>query len=135
MDDDVVFFAMVQRYNIYFKYVSLRHDIWIVMVLSHPRRISTEPKNSLNFQIGIQENMPICHLLTILNTSPIHQPRQRKSFRNGYEIGRTARNSRFITHLVNVFNVDDVISRNNTFVKKIYFEKVIDRIIENIIGL
>ena len=43
MDDDVVFFAMVQRYNIYFKYVSLRHDIWIVMVLSHPRRISTEP--------------------------------------------------------------------------------------------
>ena len=43
MDDDVVFFAMLQRYNIYFKYVSLRHDIWIVMVLSHPRRISTEP--------------------------------------------------------------------------------------------
>ena len=43
MDDDVVFFAMVQRYNIYFKYVSLRHDIWIVMVLSHPRRISTGP--------------------------------------------------------------------------------------------
>ena len=45
MDDDVVFFAMVQRYNIYFKYVSLRHDIWIVMVLSHPRRISTGPKS------------------------------------------------------------------------------------------
>ena len=43
MDDDVVFFAMVQRYNIYFKYVSLHHDIWIVMVLSHPRRISTGP--------------------------------------------------------------------------------------------
>ena len=43
--------------------------------------------------------------------------------------------SYFITHLVNVFNVEDVIRRNNTFVKKIYFEKVIDRIIENIIGL
>ena len=43
--------------------------------------------------------------------------------------------SYFITHLVNVFNVDDVISRNNTFVKKVYFEKVIDKIIENIIGL
>ena len=43
--------------------------------------------------------------------------------------------SYFITHLVNVFNVDDVIRRNNRFLKKIYFEKVIDRIIENIIGL
>ena len=43
--------------------------------------------------------------------------------------------SYFITHLVNVFNVEDVIRRNNTFVKKVYFERVIDRIIENIIGL
>lgn len=38
MDDDVVFFAMVQRYNIYFKYVSLRHDI----LGSHGAKSSTE---------------------------------------------------------------------------------------------
>ena len=38
MDDDVVFFAMVQRYNIYFKYVSLHHDI----LGSHGAKSSTE---------------------------------------------------------------------------------------------
>ena len=38
MDDDFVFFAMVQRYNIYFKYVSLRHDI----LGSHGAKSSTE---------------------------------------------------------------------------------------------
>ena len=38
MDDDVVFFAMVQRYNIYFKYVSLHHD----NLGSHGAKSSTE---------------------------------------------------------------------------------------------
>ena len=38
MDDDVVFFAMMQRYNIYFKYVSLHHDI----LGSHGTKSSTE---------------------------------------------------------------------------------------------
>ena len=33
--------------------------------------------------------MPICHKLTILNTSLINQLRQRKSFPNGYEIEGT----------------------------------------------
>ena len=36
------------------------------------------------------------------------------------------RQSYFITHLVNMFNVDDVIRRNNAFIKKRYFERVID---------
>lgn len=42
--------------------------------------------------------------------------------------------SYFITHLVNMFNVDDVMGRNNVFVKKVYFDQVIDAIIENIVG-
>lgn len=42
--------------------------------------------------------------------------------------------SYFITHLVNMFNVEDVMSRNNRFVKKVYFDEVIDAIINNIIG-
>ena len=41
------------------------------------------------------------------------------------------RQSYFITHLVNMFNVDDVIRRNNAFIKKRYFERVIDKILEN----
>ena len=36
------------------------------------------------------------------------------------------RQSYFITHLVNMFNVDDVIRRNNAFIKKRFFERVID---------
>lgn len=42
--------------------------------------------------------------------------------------------SYFITHLVNMFNVTDVMKRDNRFVKKIYFDNIIDTIIENIIG-
>lgn len=42
--------------------------------------------------------------------------------------------SYFVTHLVNMFNVVDVMKRNNTFVKKVYFDNIIDKIIENIIG-
>ncbi len=42
--------------------------------------------------------------------------------------------SYFITHLVNMFNVTDVMKRNNRFVKKIYFDNIIDTIIENIVG-
>ena len=33
-----------------------------------------------------------------------------------------------------MFNVDDVIRRNNTFIKKRYFDRVIDKILENILG-
>ena len=44
------------------------------------------------------------------------------------------RQSYFITHLVNMFNVDDVIRRNNVLIKKRYFEKIIDKILEKIIG-
>ena len=40
----------------------------------------------------------------------------------------------FITHLVNMFNVSDVMKRNNRFIKKYYFDEVIDVIINNIIG-
>ena len=42
--------------------------------------------------------------------------------------------SYFITHLVNMFNIDDVLRRNNTFIKKRYFDRVIDKILENILG-
>ena len=40
----------------------------------------------------------------------------------------------FITHLVNMFNVNDVMKRNNRFIKKNHFDEVVDVIINNIIG-
>ena len=33
-----------------------------------------------------------------------------------------------------MFNVSDVMKRNNRFIKKIYFDEVVDVIINNIIG-
>ena len=59
MDDDVVFFAMLQRYNIYFKYVSLHHDI----LGSHGTKSSTENIYWANI-IGIN---PFMYNLQILN--------------------------------------------------------------------
>ena len=44
------------------------------------------------------------------------------------------RQSYFITHLVNMFNLEDVIRRNNTFIKNQYFEIVIEKVLGNIIG-
>ena len=41
--------------------------------------------------------------------------------------------SYFVTHIVNSFNVADVISRHNCFLRQPYFDQVIDEIIANII--
>lgn len=42
--------------------------------------------------------------------------------------------SYFITHLVNMFNVEDVVQRSNTFIKQVHFERVIAKMMDNIIG-
>ena len=41
--------------------------------------------------------------------------------------------SYFVTHIVNPFNVDDVISRHNCFLRNPYFDQVVDKVIANII--
>ena len=41
--------------------------------------------------------------------------------------------SYFVTHIVSQFNVDDVISQHNCFLRQPYFDNVIDRIISVII--
>lgn len=41
--------------------------------------------------------------------------------------------SYFVTHILNPFNVDDVISRHNCFLRQPYFDKVVDKIIANIV--
>lgn len=40
----------------------------------------------------------------------------------------------FVTHIVDQFNVDEVIQQNNTFIKPKPFDYIVDKIIENIIG-
>ena len=41
--------------------------------------------------------------------------------------------SYFVTHIVNLFNVADVVSRHNCFLRQPYFDQVVDKIIANII--
>ena len=41
--------------------------------------------------------------------------------------------SYFVTHIVNSFNVDDVILRHNCFLRQPYFDQVIEKVIANII--
>jgi len=41
--------------------------------------------------------------------------------------------SYFVTHIVNPFNVDEVISRHNCFLRQPYFDQVVDKVIVNIV--
>ena len=44
------------------------------------------------------------------------------------------KDSFFVTHIIDQFNVDEVMSRNNTYLKAYYFDYVVDEIIKNVIG-
>ena len=41
--------------------------------------------------------------------------------------------SYFVTHIVNSFNVEDVVSRHNCFLRQPYFDQVVEKIIANIV--
>lgn len=70
----------------------------------------------------------------VLISTKNHYPEYTIPIRSEWLSKPLGKQSYFITHLVNMFNVDDVMGRNNVFVKKVYFDQVIDAIIENIIG-
>ena len=44
------------------------------------------------------------------------------------------KDSFFVTHIIDQFNVDEVMSRSNTYLKAYYFDYVVDEIIKNVIG-
>lgn len=39
----------------------------------------------------------------------------------------------FVTHIVSMFNVEDVIAHHNCFLRQPFFDNVVDRIIANIV--
>lgn len=39
----------------------------------------------------------------------------------------------FVTHIVNVLNVEDVISRHNCYMRQPYFDEIVDQIVRNIV--
>lgn len=70
----------------------------------------------------------------VLISSKNHIPEYTIPIQNEWLNKPLGKQSYFITHLVNMFNVTDVMGRNNRFIKKMYFDRVIDTIIDNIIG-
>ena len=45
-----------------------------------------------------------------------------------------SKSSFFVTHIIDQFNVDEVMKRSNTYLKARYFDYVVDEIIKNVIG-
>lgn len=70
----------------------------------------------------------------VLISTKNHYPEYTIPIKNEWLNKPLVRNSYFITHLINMFTVDEVMSKNNTFLKGEHFDYVIDRIIENVIG-
>ena len=94
-------------------------------ILPHPALVIS--KNELQQD---EEGMFYAVLVSTKNYHPEYTIRIENEWLNK----PMGRQSYFITHLVNMFNVDDGIRRNNTFIKRYYFELVIDKVIDNIIG-
>ena len=44
-----------------------------------------------------------------------------------------AKKSYFVTHIVSMFNTDDVIAHHNCFLRTPYFDNVVERVVANII--
>ena len=51
----------------------------------------------------------------------LHKPLSKKSY--------------FVTHIIAPFTAEQVMNRNNNFIKSIYFEPLIDHIISNVVGV
>ena len=45
-----------------------------------------------------------------------------------------SKQSYFITHIMGMYNVDEVIAQRNCFVKEKYFDRIIDKIVDTIFG-
>lgn len=41
--------------------------------------------------------------------------------------------SYFVTHILNAFNVEDVISRHNCFLRQPFFDNIVDKVVANIV--
>lgn len=94
-------------------------------ILPHPALVIS--RNQL------QENEDGMFYAVLISTKN-HHPEYTIQIKDEWLNKPMGRKSYFITHLVNIFNVTDVIQRSNTFIKKRYFEDIINKILDNIIG-
>lgn len=69
----------------------------------------------------------------VLISSKNHYPRLTIPIKSEWLSTPLPKASYFVTHIVSMFNVDDVFTRHNCFLRQQYFDEVVDRIIANII--
>lgn len=70
----------------------------------------------------------------VLISSKNHHPELTIPISNNWLNKPLSKESYFITHIINSFNIEEVMNRYNNYIKKPAFDYVVDRIIENVIG-
>lgn len=68
----------------------------------------------------------------VLISSKNHFPELTIKIDNAWLNKLLSKQSYFITHIVQQFNVDDVMNRYNNYIKKQYFETIVRQIVKNI---
>ena len=69
----------------------------------------------------------------VLISSKNHFPQLTIPIKNEWLSTPMTKTSYFVTHIVSMFNVEDVIAHHNCFVRLPFFDNVVDRIIANIV--
>ena len=68
----------------------------------------------------------------VLISSKNHYPQLTIPIQNEWLSTPLTKASYFVTHIVSMFNVEDVIAHHNCFLRQPFFDNVVDRIIANI---
>jgi hypothetical protein len=69
----------------------------------------------------------------VLISSKNHFPQLTIHIQNEWLSSPLTKKSYFVTHIIGMFNVDEVISHHNCFIRQPFFDKVIDQIIRNVV--
>lgn len=80
----------------------------------------------------IQDNEDGLFYAVMISTKN-HYPELTVPIKNEWLNKPMPKQSYFVTHLIQAFSVDEVISRHSVFVRDLYFRPLVDKIIENVI--
>ncbi|MCF2660176.1 type II toxin-antitoxin system PemK/MazF family toxin [Parabacteroides distasonis] len=73
-------------------------------------------------------------IYVLLISSKNHHPEYTIKIENEWLSKPMSKQSYFITHIMGMYNVDEVIAQRNCFVKEKYFDRIIDKIVDTIFG-
>ena len=69
----------------------------------------------------------------VLISSKNHYPQLTIPIQREWLSSPLSKPSYFVTHIVSMFNVDDVFTHHNCFLRQPFFDEVVDRIVANIV--